>query len=157
MYDSFENYEVKDSLIASVSEKAIRYRASYIKEKPFEYYLYNRLVLLRKFIIPNQIDGLILPPLAEMNIIQKGAKAYWWGTFALFNVLGIIGFLIFMIKTRWKNFLLHFSFISGFCYLVFIVGLIEQRYIAPYLPFIFIYASFIIFVVKEQFLKFKKS
>lgn len=134
----------KEILIEQVSKTAIEYKNAYIEEKPFRYFFINKLILLRKFIIPRQLDGLILPPLKQMNILQIALKSFWWFSFAIVNVLGLLGFILFFNKKQGRDIWLHLSFMFGFFYLVFYAGLIEQRYIAPYLPFIYIYCAHLI-------------
>lgn len=145
LYGKLSDVE-KEVVIDRVTQNAVLYRESYIKERPMNYFVFNRIKLMVKFLVPSQIDGLPLPPFNEMNIIQKGVKFVWWITFVFVNIIGMFGLLFLLIKER-SQFLLHLSMMVGFFYLTFWLGYIEQRYLLPYIPFIYIYAGYMVFII----------
>jgi hypothetical protein len=135
-------YFEKDSILGPesaqrISELAPHYLETYKREHRFDYYVLNRIKLMRQFMFPKRIDNIPGPALEQMNIIQKGVKLSAYLLFILVNVIAVLGTLIWVVRIKENRWFLALPWILVFV-LAGYLGFIEQRYFAP------IHALFII-------------
>ena len=127
----------------TIIEKSTRYGNSHKAEHAIRYLLIDKLLFVNKFLFPKKIDDMPLPPLSQMNLIQKGIKG--WNLILLWFVSATsLAGLIYALFTRkvelliWS--LIPFSLIAAHSYL----GFIEQRYLAVSFPFMIIMSAAVI-------------
>jgi hypothetical protein len=143
--------QLKEADSRYVMEKSALYLESYIKERPLNYYFLNRLLILKKIIIPSRLDDLPFPSLNKMNIFQKLLKASYFLLLIFINVVGLLVclFELFIRKNKWAIFPLVLIFFLGVVF-----GYVEQRYLVPVYPF------FVIFVansIGNMYFRFRKK
>ena len=135
-------YFDKDSVLGPsssqmISDLAPKYLAAYKQEHALDYYVVNRVKLVRQFMFPKRIDNIPGPALDQMNLVQKLVKLSAYLLFIVVNIVAVIGSIIWMVRMKSNRW-----FIALPWSLVFVLGaylgFIEQRYFAP------IHALFII-------------
>ncbi len=138
---AFKRYAINNpcrKLISeTIIEKANRYSESYIKERPFRYYVTNSLTLIKKFVIWTRLDDLPYPKLSEMKIYHKVTKG---GYLVLLNIVNILGLVGIFYNLRRKDYIGLLVII----YIIVIGGILrflEQRYLVPVYPLLIMYAT----------------
>jgi len=129
-----------------------KYLESYKREKLFDYYIVNRLILLKKFIFSKGV-ALPFPILSEMNLLEKAYKIYAI-FFTIFIILtGLIGSLFFIDR---KNLYLN-VFIWLFVFLiVFYLKWIEFRYWATVYPVLVLFSARLVSYIYCNYCSFRK-
>ena len=125
------------------------YGDSFRKEKPLYYYLYTPFNLFEEYIDTPFIyqDWKIFPFPKNWVMLFLGISYH------LILVLGSFGLICVLLKNNLRNDLpIVLAFISGYSLFLFpfILRLIENRYLAPALPFFVILASFIISLIIKK-------
>lgn len=114
-----------------------RVTTSYKREKPLDFYLFNRLRLTRDFLFPTRLDNLPFPARDEMATWQFGFKAGALLFLLITNALGAIG----LVLRKWG---IHHTVVLSIVGFLIYLGLIEQRYFAPAHPFMLISAAYML-------------
>jgi hypothetical protein len=142
-----------NQLEKTIIEKSERYGNSHKTEHAIRYLFVDKLLFVNKFLFPKKIDDLPLPPLSQMNLIQKGIKGWNLILLWIISALSLIG-VIYALFTQKINLLIWafipFSLIAVHSYL----GFIEQRYLAVSFPFMIIMSAA---VISELYHKLKHS
>lgn len=124
----------RDSLQASVVNRAVTYTSSYKLEHKFSYYIGNKVRFFAQFWLPDRIDDIPFPSMDKMNILQRAIKAWSLISLWMIHLLALVVTLYWVVTKRFDFLvwtLLPFSFIVALSYL----GYIEQRYLATSFPF----------------------
>ncbi len=136
-----------------VEEMAIRFKKSYIKEKPIQFYVFNKIKLYIKLIIPKSYGTMPFPSFQQMNFSQILIKLGFWTSYGLINILGTIGLIIFLIKRSEYWFaLIPLAMIT----FIIAMGIVEQRYFCPMFPFYCVFTSYLVFISAQK-IRSKKS
>lgn len=144
-----EDDTLKQTLSKQIFEKSERYSTTYKSERPFNYYLINRLNYIRLFMFPNRLDDLPLPASSDMNILQKASKAGSFLLLLIVNALALLSAVYFLIRKNfmllaWSSFGFAFIFILGF------IGFIEQRYLTPSFPLMCVMAVALLIQLSQK-------
>jgi len=143
-----------------VNQRLFAYTQSIKKEKPFIYYVYGPLKIIKTFLLNHGTQTLIPVAFSEMNLFQKAIKlsAAIINLFIIFG--GIVGIILSLItkdifRGERKFILLSIPIFTCIMYLFFI-GFIfkfpEIRFMVPLYSFLLLCAMYI-FVLLEQYLK----
>lgn len=124
-----------DSLSHAIVKRAEKYTLAYRTEHSFDYWVTNRLIFLRKFILPFRLDDLLLPRLENMTLIQKIAKAGSLLLLLFVNFTAILSVFYWLWKQNW-NWVFWAAVPWSFALGLGLFGFIEQRYLAPAYPFL---------------------
>jgi len=128
----YQNFYYRNDSLAGefVIQKSNEYLEAYKSEHPSQFYFTNRLNLLVKFVFPNHADNLPGPAIHEMNIFQKGMKAFAWVGMFLINVFAFFCvFLSWRLARDW--FVLAIANVLLILILACFFGWIELRYLLP--------------------------
>jgi hypothetical protein len=131
-----DSVEEKDSIRTRLIFTAQEYKNSYVKEHPFNYYFSNRVRVLKNLLIRERLDDMPFPSITKMSIFQKVVKGGYFLLLLAVNILGLVSCVIALFRKH-KLAVLPLIFIFLF---TFILGYIEQRYLAP------VYALNILFI-----------
>lgn len=138
-----ENLEKKKKYII---DKSKLYLKSYKEEHPLDYYIFNKLKLLRKFLFSKEIV-LPFPPLEKMELYHIIIKILALLTTSYILILGLLNSLF---KTNSKQkFLATVIWVYIFI-IVCYMGYIEYRYWETIFPFIVLFCA----DVSQRFIKF---
>lgn len=120
----------KDSIGNEIVSRARKYKSVYMHEHPSDYYILNRLRLMKQFLFPARIDNIPGPAFASMSIIQKGVKVGSYALLLLVNSLALLLFIPVVLKDLKARWWLFSSWVL-FVVLGGLLGFIEQRYLVP--------------------------
>ncbi len=141
----------RELLKKEIVRKSELYKRSYIEEKPINFYLINRLKLLKTFLFRNTLDNLPFPNYTKMAFYHKIIKGGYFLLLLSVNFFGFIGCIFALSEKRY----LALVPLSIIIVLGPALGFIEQRYLAPAYPFLIIFSSIPIFwlLTKFQYLR----
>ncbi len=129
-----DTFKLKEQYVINKSRK---YIASYKKEQPFDYYIFNKLKLFKKFLISKEVV-LPYPNLKKMNIWQKIIKVFALLTTSLILILGLFKSLYG--STARQRFLSAIIWLYVFIIVVY-MGFIEYRYWETIFPLIVMFCA----------------
>jgi len=128
-------YFEKDSTFGPIAAEKISalapvYLAAYKQEHAFDYYILNRVKLVRQFMFPKRLDNIPGPALDQMNVMQKVVKLLSYFLFLAVNAIALVASVIWCWKIKSNSwFVLLPLVLVGI--LAAYLGFIEQRYFAP--------------------------
>lgn len=138
--------DLKENYNKLVLSKSRSYVDSYVKEHAFNYYVVNKLLILKKILIPSRLDDLPLPALSSMNLFQKLTKIFYFLLLIFIGIAGIAGGIIALIRgNRWAMIPLILITLIGIVF-----GFVEQRYLAPSYPFFVIFTIYLLFLAIDR-------
>lgn len=130
--------EVKALAMAKVIDSSDRFLKSFKEEKTLDFYLKNRALLLKKFIVPGHVDNLPFLSVNQMSPDQLVVKLWSVILFHLVFILGTTA-AVYLFFTQMKSyFLLSGVALATIFLLGPILGYIEQRYLVPAYPLLLI-------------------
>ncbi|MEN9347540.1 MAG: hypothetical protein RLZZ77_1051 [Bacteroidota bacterium] len=130
--------EQRGIAMAKVIDASDRFLASFKKEKPFDYWVKNRILLLKKFIVPGHVDNLPFVSVNQMSADQFLIKLWSVILFHLVLVLGTLSAL-YLFFTQMKHYWLLAGFALATIFLLGpVLGFIEQRYLVPAYPLLLV-------------------
>lgn len=129
-----------DSLGKSIISRANTYAASFKEEHSLQYAVWNKFLFAKMFLFPDRIDDIPFPPVAEMNVLQKGIKLWSLLSFWIANALMIIIAAVWLIQRRWQR-LLWTMIPVGMTLILIVLGFVEQRYMATSFPFFLMFIA----------------
>jgi len=130
--------EQKNVAMAKVIDSSDRFLESFKKEKPLDFWLKNRLLLLKKFIVPGHVDNLPFVSVNQMSPDQLIMKLW---SVLLFHLVMILGTLsaVYLFFTQMKSYWLLAGFALATIFLLGpVLGFIEQRYLVPAYPLLLV-------------------
>ncbi len=152
-YDKSHPFEQRLQLAHRVIEQSYRFRKTFVREKPFQYYVVSPLALTAKFYYFSTVSYLPFPSLQEMKLYQKAIKVFYILFFNLM-LIGTIACIVLIIKKRILSNLIFLAF--PFLYTAIMIGIYyasEQRYMAPVYPFLVLYAAYFVSLLLPRFKK----
>ncbi len=128
-----------------ISERLRTYTESIRQETPFLYYIYARLILLKKFLIHSGTYNLFAKASHELNIIEFGIKVFYSLFYLLIVGCGIvgIGFLLIPLCTN-SRFLVAAVAVYPLIIFPIVLRFSEMRYFVPSYPFMLICSMYVI-------------
>jgi hypothetical protein len=141
-----------DSLEQRIISKTARYSAAYKHEHTVRFYVANRFAFLFKFLFPWRIDDLPFPAMNEMNVIQKGIKA--WSLVFLWSIsaLSLLALVFHAFRKDW-GILLWAGIPWSLTAALSVLGFIEQRFLATSYPFMVMMVAGLLAIVAERYWK----
>lgn len=140
-----------------VIQSSNAFQNAYVAEKPFDFYVINRLRLLRLFLFSGRVDNLPLPARQDMNVAQFAFKVACLGLLSLVIIFGLFG----AVHVLWRGasverwFLLyplfHIAVLGG------VLGYAEQRYLTPAYPFLVVGTAFFVPALWDYWSRWRKS
>lgn len=136
--DTDTTSEAKALAMAKVIDSSDRFLKSFKDEKALDFYVKNRLLLLKKFIVPGHVDNLPFLSVNQMTPDQLLVKLWSVILFHLVFILGSIA-AIYLFFTQLKSYYLLAGVALATIFLLGpILGFIEQRYLVPAYPLLLI-------------------
>jgi hypothetical protein len=139
---------VPDSVRRSINENTAQQADLLVKqirkEHPIHYFVINNFKRLKLFIFTNGTYLLPLPKFQKMNLLQKLIKLFYAGLYFFVLIFGLLGWLQFGQLREDKipvyaTFALMLSLIIA---IVFVGGIIENRYFISMYPWLLIFCLF---------------
>lgn len=127
-------------------------------EHPIQYYVYNNLKRIRLFIFTNGTIQLPLPKFQDMHLFQKSVKLFYFGLYFWVLTLGFVGLIKFWFAGRQKFavYSLLMLLLSLIIAIVFVGGIIENRYFISMYPWLLIFALIFSREILNKWLSIKK-
>lgn len=134
-----------------------KYYASHMKEKPFHYYISNRLSLLKSFLVHSGSSYLPYKNIEELKkeYFSLMLKALWSLIYWLVLILGLIGLLGLISKKTPESIFTLFTILYLILVFPFIVRVIDIRYLNLAFPFLTISASLAIYLLLKKAIRSK--
>jgi hypothetical protein len=141
-YDRSIPFEQRLVLAHRVVEQAYRFRKTFIKEKPFQYYVVSPIAMTGKFLYFKTVSYLPFPELAKMKMYHKAIKVFYILFFNVILAFAVLGAFFVFRNGSWqaKLFMLYPFFYTFVMIVIFIAS--EQRYVAPLYPIFVVYAGY---------------
>lgn len=127
----------RDSIKTQMIAAAGRYTTAYRTERPFRFYVLNRLKFLQRFTFPARLNDLPFPELSKMALYQKVLKL---GYLLLLNLVSLTGLIGTVMMFRRRN-IYGIIPISMIVIVAGVLGFVEQRYLVPAYPFLCIFSA----------------
>ena len=130
--------QVKSLAMAKVIDSSDRFLESFKREKGFDFYVKNRLLLLKKFIVPGHVDNLPFLSVNQMTPDQLVVKLW---SVILFHLVFIFGSIaaVYLFFTQLRSYYLLAGVALATIFLLGpVLGFIEQRYLVPAYPLLLI-------------------
>jgi hypothetical protein len=137
------------------------YTHSYKLEKPLNFYLLNRLLLLKRFVIHTGTGLLPYKLFSEMrsqkDIVGIISKVFFALNYVVIIVTGSVGLLLFFLNPTSERLLIISCAAYGMLVFPFFVGTIDIRFLTLAFPFLIVASGFTLtfFVEKIKFIKYK--
>lgn len=142
-------FEEKKILTSYVIRSANLFEESYKKEKPFRYYVLNKLRLMKLLVFRERLDNLPFPKLTDMSVYHKIIKGGYFILLLFINFFGLIGcFLVLHKKIHLAWLPITFILLLGVVF-----GYAEQRYLVPVYPFLLIFTAYLLGTIISRFKK----
>jgi Dolichyl-phosphate-mannose-protein mannosyltransferase len=135
LFKTTQDTTIKTQLGDEILKQCDEIIATYKSEKPFGYFVVNRLKMAKDFIFPSRLDNTPGPAFSEMNILQKLVKLGYYFLLLLVNISGVVATIYILISKDWKMFTIALIPWSLIFVLACVMGYIEQRYLVPAYPF----------------------
>jgi len=132
--DTVTDKASRDTAAALVARTALRYDAALRAERPAHVYVWNRLDLLRNYVLPRRLDDLPFPAYESMSWYHKLIKA---GSFVLLifvNIFGLLSWLWLFFRNPGPAVLIGLIPVLILIVLGPVLGYVEQRYLVPAYP-----------------------
>jgi hypothetical protein len=134
-----------------VNTRLLLYSKSIQHERPFVYYVYAPLRIIKTFIFTHGTQTLINKKFSEMNVFEKFAKLMAMFVNILILTIGLISILFLIIKGKLFGSL--FIPISFTIFYLFFIGFLfkfpEVRFLAPLYPFLLLCSTSILNIVAK--------
>ena len=161
VHDSTIDSLTKRHLEASIKSKVARFKASYIAENPFGYYVKGPLLLTKKFLLHSGTFKLFTGRVNEtdLNKIEKLTKYFYSVLFLATLAFGFLGILFaWLDQSPSYELLLPASAIPlyGIFIHAMVLRVIEWRYLVPFYPFLTVFAAFSVVKLYRTFFERKK-
>lgn len=134
-----------------VNKKLLIYTRSIKEEKPFIYYVYAPLRIIKTFIFTHGTQTLINKKFSDMNVLEKALKFLAAFMNILILTAGILGMCLVIIKKKFFGPL--FVPISFTLLYVFFIGFVfkftEIRFLLPLYPFLILTSLYLIEIFKK--------
>ena len=149
LYWNSENYTLTETerevYKIKTIQTALLYTESYIKEKPFHYYVISPVILTIKFLFNKTTNYLPFPAFSGMELYHKLIKIFY---ILLYNIIMILGILGIIISIFSKKMDLKIMILCPTLYIIVmsvIFKATEERYLVSLYPFLVLFSSFSIY------------
>ncbi len=142
---------------AQVIQSSQAFLASYQEEKPLDYYVFNRLRLLRLFLFSGRVDNLPLPARQDMSHSQFFIKLSCLLMLTAVIVLGLLGTFVQILRSSGADRWLLLYPVLHILVLGAILGYPEQRYLTPAYPFLVAASAMLLAAMRGAFRTWRKS